>query len=87
MHIYSENTLLYIESLPKEKVIYIPSKTGSVTIEVSGYSGRIINSPCRNQICLRQGIVRAGGYPAVCLPERVLMEIVECRGEFDALTH
>ena len=46
-----------------------------VAIEIDGGRARGIDSPCRDKICVRAGWLERPGDVAVCLPQRVIVEI------------
>ncbi len=39
---------------------------------------------CPDQICVKQGVIRDGSVPIVCLPNKVVVRIVGGVSEFDA---
>ncbi|MCL2494074.1 MAG: NusG domain II-containing protein [Oscillospiraceae bacterium] len=54
--------------------------SGSVTInevviEVDGSRARVTDSPCRDKLCVHAGWLDRPGDVAVCLPQRVIVEI------------
>ena len=46
-----------------------------VQIEIDGNRARVIDSPCRDKLCVRAGWLERPGAAAVCLPQRVIVEI------------
>ena len=46
-----------------------------VVIEFDGNRARVIDSPCRDKLCARAGWIERPGDVAVCLPQRVIVEI------------
>jgi len=62
--------------------VYVNSEQASesmqvneVMIEIEGNRARIVDSPCRDKLCLRAGWLERPGDVAVCLPQRVIVEI------------
>ena len=57
------------------------SKTNTVTLE----QGRVCMSEanCPDQICVNQGWISDGTVPIVCLPHRLIVEIVDGGGDLD----
>ncbi len=47
---------------------------------------RVLESDCPDQICVRQGAIADGTVPIVCLPNRLVIEIVGGGEVFDAAT-
>jgi len=46
-----------------------------VEIEIDGGRARVIDSPCRDRLCVHAGWLERPGDVAVCLPRRVIVEI------------
>jgi len=46
-----------------------------VVIEIEGGRARVVDSPCRDKLCVRAGWLDRPGDVAVCLPQRVIVEI------------
>jgi len=46
-----------------------------VVVEVDGRRARVVGSPCRDKLCVRAGWLARPGDMAVCLPQRVIVEI------------
>jgi len=62
--------------------VYVNGKAASetmtvngVTIEVAEGKARVMESPCRDKICVHAGRLERPGDVAVCLPRRVIVEI------------
>ena len=58
-----------------------------VFIEIEGNRARIAHSPCRDQLCMRAGWLERGGDTAVCLPQRVIVEIRGARRGVDCVAY
>jgi len=83
--IKSDDEVIHNIKLPHHGEINVSSDSGEVIIEIAGGRARIISSPCQNQICVRQGYIRPGSPPLVCLPERVIVDITAENKNYDAL--
>ena len=60
---------------------------GETLVELGVNSARIVSSPCRNQVCVAAGFIRAPGQWSACLPNRVMVYIREDKNnEVDAAT-
>ena len=46
-----------------------------VMIEIDGSRARVVDSPCRDKLCVHAGWLERPGDVAVCLPRRVIVEI------------
>ena len=62
-------------------------EVNGVVVEVDGARARIAQSPCRDQICVRAGWLERPGDTAICLPQRVAVEIVGGRGKYDGVAY
>ncbi|MDR2753564.1 MAG: NusG domain II-containing protein [Oscillospiraceae bacterium] len=49
--------------------------TNGVAVAVNGQRARVVSSPCRDKRCVRAGWLKAPGDTAVCLPQKVIVEI------------
>ena len=46
-----------------------------VVIEISGGRARVVSSPCRDQLCVKAGWISHSGEAAICLPQRVVLQV------------
>lgn len=74
------NGVSYEYSLRKDGIYQIPGSLGSTTVEIKNERIRIIDSPCPNKTCIKQG----WGTTLVCLPNNVIIS-TERAGGFDAI--
>jgi len=58
-----------------------------VSIEIDGARARVAASPCRDQICVRAGWIERSGEMAVCLPQRVIVEMRGPRTGADSVAY
>gem|GEM_PF-78860 len=68
------NHPMYLYSTPQRYVL--PTKDGQVVIDISSEEARISASDCPDQICVKQGALKKIGDGAVCLPNRIVVQIV-----------
>ncbi|MCF7928922.1 MAG: NusG domain II-containing protein [Spirochaetales bacterium] len=67
----------YVYPLEENRVFKVPGPLGMTKVEISDGEVRVVSSPCREQICVATGeILRAGTFIA-CVPNRVLIKIVD----------
>lgn len=66
------------ENLSPDRTIRVSGPLGQTTVEISGARARIAESPCSGKQCVRQGWVVEGSGAALCVPNRVAVEV---RGE------
>ena len=62
----------------------VDSEGGSNTILVEPGRIRVSEANCPDQVCVNQGFISDGTVPVVCLPHKLMIEIVGGGSEFDA---
>jgi hypothetical protein len=63
----------YVLPLNEDKTVSVEGPEGKTMVEIRGEKVRIIDSPCRNKLCIRQGWIKTGGV--ICLPNKVVVTI------------
>lgn len=63
----------------------VPGPLGDSHIQVRDGQVRFIASPCPNKLCVHTGWLNQGGEVAVCLPNRVSLQILASDPRFDAI--
>ncbi|MCQ2123846.1 MULTISPECIES: NusG domain II-containing protein [unclassified Fibrobacter] len=71
---------MYEFSLKEDGSYKIPGPLGETTVQVKNGRARIVESPCPNKICIRQGFAK----PLVCLPNKIIVDVEDSEG-FDAV--
>ena len=56
---------------------------GSNTVQVDQGRIRIAEADCPDQVCVNQGWISNGSVPIICLPHRLMIEIVDGGGGLD----
>ena len=76
-----------IRSLSDQGVQEYAGPIGSTMIEIGDPGVRIKSSPCPRQICVATGWIRRQGELSVCLPNRIILQIVgSAPPAFDGVT-
>ena len=65
----------WIFSLSKEGMYTIPGELGDMTVEIHANQVRVLDSPCREKICIRTGAISRSGAWIACIPNRVFIRI------------
>lgn len=79
---------LYVYRLDKDIEFDVQGPLGPTKVEIKGKAVRIIDSPCRDKICVHSGWLRMGGQWAACLPNKVFVSINSgTADEVDASTY
>jgi len=73
-------------SLDQKKLLEVPGPLGNTTVIIRDGQVWIQDSPCREKICIKMGKIKRPGEQAVCLPNRVIIEIEGNRKSIDAVT-
>lgn len=75
-------------SLSKDQELTIDNNQHRNMIQINNGSVRMLESSCKNQICVNDGVIDTVGEQIVCLPNRVVVEIIgnESEKEFDAIS-
>ena len=63
-------------SLSEDQTLEIHSSYGNNTLTISGETAAMTASDCKNQICVRSGVISKPGQMIVCLPHRLSAEIL-----------
>ena len=79
---------MLLEEIALEKVdepysFTLEDGSGSNTVHVEKGRIRISEADCPDQICVNQGWISGGAVPIVCLPHRLMIEIVGGGGGLD----
>ena len=75
----NHNTVVARQPLSTDGTVVSPvdGPLGTTMVEVTGNRAHVVSSPCPDKICVRMGwLQRVGDYSA-CLPNRVLVEVVD----------
>ena len=74
-------------SLNQDRVVEITGPLGTSTIEIKQGKVRFVSSPCANQYCVHQGWLHRAGQAAICLPNRVSLELLGAKKSYDSLNY
>ena len=69
----AEGKPAYVLPLNEDRTVSVEGPEGKTIVEIREKKIRIMDSPCRNKLCIRQGWVKNGGV--VCLPNKVVVTI------------
>jgi len=71
--VYSEVSL---SELSEPYEVSVSVEDGEVMVQLSPDGAEVISSPCKDKLCVNTGKLSKSGQSAVCLPERVSVELV-----------
>lgn len=69
----SDGKPAYILPLSEDQTISVEGPKGKTVVEIRRNMVRIIDSPCPNKLCVKQGWIKSGAV--VCLPNKVAATI------------
>ena len=64
---------VYVLPIEDNRIVSVKGPEGRTVIEIKDHRLRVIESPCHNKLCIKQGWIESGAI--VCLPNRVLITI------------
>ena len=67
---------IQLDGSPEERFLELNGKYHN-TIVITGSSAGFVDSDCPNQDCVHKGMISQVGESAVCLPNRVVLEITD----------
>ena len=71
--------------LSENKRIQVRGPLGTSTIEVQDRKVRVVDSPGRRKLCVRQGWLSQSGESAICLPNQVVVQVGGGERRFDSV--
>ena len=63
-------------SLDEDATVTVTGSLGTNIIEVANGRVRCLESDCSNQTCVKQGWVSGRGQTVVCLPHKLIVQVV-----------
>ena len=81
------NQIVATLSLNQDRLIDVTGPLGVSKIEIKQGKVRFLSSPCANQYCVHQGWLHHAGQAAICLPNRVSLELLGTQKSYDSLNY
>ena len=81
------NQIVATLSLNQDRLIDVAGPLGVSKIEIKQGKVRFLSSPCANQYCVHQGWLHRAGQAAICLPNRVSLELLGTKKSYDSLNY
>lgn len=81
------NQIVATLSLNQDRLIDVTGPLGVSKIEIKQGKVRFLSSPCANQYCVHQGWLHRAGQAAICLPNRVSLELLGTQKSYDSLNY
>lgn len=73
VYVEVDGKLSYVLSIDENRIISVKGIIGYTQIEIKNKMVRVIDSPCKNKDCIKQGWINKGTI--ICLPNRVFIRI------------
>ncbi|HEY3299765.1 MAG TPA: NusG domain II-containing protein [Methylophilaceae bacterium] len=74
-------------SLNQERSLVVHGPIGDSHIIIHQGKVRFASSPCNSQYCVHQGWLNRAGQVAICLPNRVSVELIGATKNYDTLNY
>jgi len=71
--------------LDQPRRVEVPGPLGTTVVEIAEGGARVIADPGPRQICVRAGRLDTPGDQALCLPNRVTVEIIGADPRYDSI--
>ena len=68
------------------RVINVEGPLGATTVIIEDGEVRVVDSPCREKICIKMGGKKRVGDQIICVPNRVIVEITGESESVDGIT-
>ena len=72
-----------LDKVEEPSSLVLEDGSGTNTVQVEKGRIRILEADCPDQVCVNQGWISSGAVPIICLPHRLIIEIVEAGGDLD----
>lgn len=72
-------------NLFQKKIIECEGKIGKVLVEIDNGKARVIESNCKDKLCIKKGWISNIGEYSICLPNEVFI-IIKGRGKLDGIS-
>lgn len=83
----SNGVIVARADLATDRQFSVIGPLGPTVIAIHNRRARIVEDPGRQQICVRQGWLEHAGDIALCLPNRIAVEMVGAAPRYDSLNY
>lgn len=71
--------------LSENKTIKVKTENGFNTVKIKDGSVSVTDADCRDKLCVKQGAKKSGSI--ICLPHKLVVEIIDGNDAPDAVAH
>ncbi len=75
----------YLYSLDTDQMIHIDGPLGATDVEIKDGGVQVVDSPCRDKLCIADGYLSKPGDWTACLPNMVFLRIIGSENEEDIM--
>ena len=72
-----------LDKVEEPRSFVLEDGSGTNTVQMEKGRIRILEADCPDQVCVNQGWISSGAVPIICLPHRLIIEIMEAGGDLD----
>ena len=72
-----------LDQVDEPRSLVLEDESGSNTVQAERGRIRISAADCPDQVCVKQGWISGGAVPIICLPHKLMIEIVRGGGDLD----
>ena len=72
-----------LETVDQPRSFTLEDGSGTNTVQVERGRIRVSEADCPDQVCVNRGWISDGTVPIICLPHKLMIEIVGGEGAFD----
>lgn len=83
----SNGVIIERAGLAEDRKITVTGPLGATVIAIDKRRARIVQDPGGQQICVRQGWLEHAGDIALCLPNRIAIELAGAASRYDSLNY
>ncbi|NLZ45058.1 MAG: NusG domain II-containing protein [Clostridiales bacterium] len=83
VEIYVNGELIDTVSLEKDRTFFINNEFGKNEIRIKNQKISIISASCENKVCISQGEVHTSTAPLVCVPNKLVIQVINDETDVD----
>ena len=75
-------------TLAEDRTVEVEGPLGITVVQIAGARARVLESPCRDKLCVQQGPISSPATWIACLPNQVMLRLIgQQRETIDAHSH
>lgn len=85
--VYYENKLILSVDLNINDIYTVDGELGDVVIEVRDRKVRVVKENSPKNICSKEGYISDSSKPLICLPNKIVIKIVDSNNNIDGVVY